>query len=220
MQIPKNLDRCIKCSACTKKCDFLSKYDIDLADFANRPDLAYNCFLCDVCTKVCPVDIDGVEISLYLRAKNPKKFNYLNFSKQSPFKSPYIYSNNSDSKSKELMFFGCNFPGYFPKTTEILIDLLSKNGVDFSIDCCGKPLYEANLEFSKTKNHLLNLLEKKGVKRIITACPNCFYFFKDHHKFENIQISSIYEKLSELGLMGEIKEKMNLFFPCPDKFRR
>ncbi|QKF64752.1 (Fe-S)-binding protein [Campylobacter corcagiensis] len=220
MQNPNNLDQCIKCGVCTKKCDFLKKYNLDLVDFANRPDLAYHCFLCDVCTQVCPADIDGVKISLNLRAKNPKKFSYLNFSKQSPFKSPYIYSNNSKNPSCELMFFGCNFPGYFPKTTKILIDLFAKNGVDFSIDCCGKPLFEANLEFLKTKNHLLDLFNKKGVKRIITACPNCYYFFKDHYKFENIQISSVYEKLNELGLMDDIEEQMNLFFPCPDKFRR
>lgn len=219
MQTPKNLDHCIDCSACTKKCEFLTKYDLNLVDFYNRPDLAYHCFLCDVCTKVCPVDIDGVEISLYLRAKNPKKFSYLNFSKQSPFKSPYIYANNSDKKSDELMFFGCNFPGYFPQTTKYLIELLGKNGVDFSIDCCGKPLYEANLDFSKTKNHLINLLNKKGVKKIITACPNCYYFFKDKANL-GVEISSIYQKLKELDLMHNIEEKMSLFFPCPDKFRR
>lgn len=220
MQIPKNLDKCIKCDACTKKCDFLKKYDLDLVDFSNYPDLAYHCFLCDVCSQVCPADINGVEISLYLRAKKPKKFKYLNFSKQSPFKSPYIYSNNSKNPSSEILFFGCNFPGFFPKTTEILIKLFYKNGVDFSIDCCGKPLFEVNLDFLKTKNHLLKLFDKKGVKKIITACPNCYYFFKDYYKFENIQISTVYEKLNELGLMSKIKEKINLFFPCPDKFRR
>lgn len=220
MHKPKNLQNCINCSACTKKCDFLTKYDLNLVDFYNRPDLAYSCFLCDICTKVCPADIDGVEISLYLRKQKPKKFNYLNFTKQSPFKSPYIYANNSNLKSPELMFFGCNFPGYFPKTTQYLIKLLAKYGIDFSIDCCGKPLYEANLEFSKTKNHLEELIRKKGVKKIITACPNCYYFFKNYQKFDGIEISSIYAKLEELGLMQDIEEKMNLFFPCPDKFQK
>ncbi|ASM35264.1 succinate dehydrogenase/fumarate reductase iron-sulfur subunit [Campylobacter sputorum subsp. bubulus] len=220
MQIPRNLQNCINCSACTKKCEFLTKYELNLADFYNRPDLAYSCFLCDICTQVCPADIDGVEISLYLRKQKPKKFSYLNFTKQSPFKSPYIYANNSEKQSKEIMFFGCNFPGYFPKTTEYLIKLLAKYGIDFSIDCCGKPLYEANLKFNKTKNHLRELFDKKDVKKIITACPNCYYFFKNHHKFDDIKISSIYSKLEELGLMSIIEEKINLFFPCPDKFTK
>lgn len=220
MQIPKNLQNCINCSACTKKCDFLSKYNLNLVDFYNTKNLAYSCFLCDVCTQVCPANINGVEISLYLRAKKPKKFTYLNFSKQSPFKSPYIYANNSLKHSKEIMFFGCNFVGYFPKTTQFLIKLLEKYGIDFSIDCCGKPLYGANLEFNKTKNHLKNLFFKKGVEKIITACPNCYYFFKNNYEFKDIEILSIYSKLENLGLMTNIKEKINLFFPCPDKFQK
>lgn len=211
----KNLGDCIECGACTKKCEFLTKYDINLVDFFNRPDLAYSYYLCDICTKVCPADIDGVEISLYLRKQNPKKFSYPNFSKQSPLKSPYIYANNSHRKSKELLFFDCNFPGFLPKTTKAMIEKFAKLGIDFSIDCCGKPLYEANLRYSKTKAHLEKLFLGKGVERIITACPNCYYFFKDHAKFSGIEISSIYEKLDELGELKEIGWHGRYFLPLP-----
>ena len=92
-------EMCIDCDACTKSCEFLTKYDINLLDFSKRADLAYNCFLCDKCYAVCPKDISGNEIALNLRAKNPKPFRYLQF-----LKSPYLYANNSPKKVASSCF--------------------------------------------------------------------------------------------------------------------
>lgn len=203
---------CINCSTCTKNCEFLTKYDINLLDFSKRQDLAYNCFLCDKCYAVCPKDISGNEISLNLRAKNPKKFRFLNF-----LKSPYIYANNSTKKSSELMFFGCNFPGFLPKTAKKIIDIFEPLGIDFSIDCCGKPLFEAIAKYDKTKTHLDRLFKQKGVKTLIVACPNCYHFFKDKI---DIKLKTIYEKFEELGLNHTIQEEAHMFYPCPERIQK
>ena len=40
------IEKCINCKLCTKNCDFLEKYNMDLSDFSKKEDLAYNCFLC------------------------------------------------------------------------------------------------------------------------------------------------------------------------------
>ena len=45
---------CIHCGLCTRKCSFLTKYKMDLHAFAERPELAYHCFLCGDCKAVCP----------------------------------------------------------------------------------------------------------------------------------------------------------------------
>ena len=80
---------CIECGACTKHCEFLTKYDINLLDFSKRKDLAFSCFLCDECYKVCPKDISGNEIALKHREQIKKPFRYLNF-----LKSPYNYTKD------------------------------------------------------------------------------------------------------------------------------
>lgn len=45
-------------------------------------------------------------------------------------------------------------------------------------------------------------------------CPNCYYFLKD--KLE-IQVLSIYEKLSQLGIGRKVEGEGRLFLPCPDR---
>lgn len=66
-------EKCIDCGKCTKNCVFLKKYNINLKEYANRIDLAYNCYLCGECKRVCPVDIDGRKISLELRKEKIEK---------------------------------------------------------------------------------------------------------------------------------------------------
>ncbi|WP_219809598.1 (Fe-S)-binding protein, partial [Campylobacter concisus] len=190
----------------------LTKYDINLLDFSKRKDLAFSCFLCDECYKVCPKDISGNEIALKHREQIKKPFRYLNF-----LKSPYLYANNSPKKSRELMFFGCNFPGFLPKTTRKIIEILEPLGVDFSIDCCGKPIFEANANFDKTKPHLNELFAAKGVETLILACPNCYHFLKDK---VDVKIKTIYEKFEELGINHEITEEAHIFYPCPERIHK
>ena len=48
---------------------------MDLEDFSNQIDLAYNCFLCGNYKEVCPKDIDGKEIALSMRREHIKKHN-------------------------------------------------------------------------------------------------------------------------------------------------
>ena len=168
--------------------------------------------MCDECYKVCPKDISGNEIALKHREQIKKPFRYLNF-----LKSPYLYANNSPKKSRELMFFGCNFPGFLPETTRKIIEILEPLGVDFSIDCCGKPLFEANANFDKTKAHLNELFAAKGVETLILACPNCYHFLKDK---VDVKIKTIYEKFEELGLNREITEEAHIFYPCPERIHK
>lgn len=51
--------KCISCNKCKKACPFLNKYDLDLKEYTDRVDLAYNCFMCGKCKSVCPMSLDG-----------------------------------------------------------------------------------------------------------------------------------------------------------------
>ena len=47
-----------------KKCLFLTKYKMDLGEFAKRPELAKSCFMCDSCLRACPIDLDGAKVAI------------------------------------------------------------------------------------------------------------------------------------------------------------
>ena len=58
------------------------------------------------------------------------------------------------------MFFGCNFPSFYPETTRYLGKLLAEKADAFSVfDCCGKPIAELGLEEKETV--ILERLNKK-----------------------------------------------------------
>lgn len=208
----KVADECIHCSACTKKCSFLTKYEIDLGEFAKNPSLAKSCFMCDSCLRACPLDLDGAEVAIAHR-EDLGGYGAVKF-----MKSPHKFRNNSKIKSKDVLMFGCAFPGHYPETTKYLIDLF-EGKMDFSIDCCGKPLEDSGLisDFEKNLERLKKIYKEKGVERIVTMCPNCFYFFKGHMDKLNIEVISIYQKLQEENLLNVIDDEAEIFMPCPDK---
>lgn len=208
-EIKRTQEECIKCNACTKNCDFLEKYDMNLLDFCSREDLRYSCFLCDRCKKVCPKDLSGKDIAIELRRANPEGLFSTNF-----MKNNYKLKNNSRKESKTLLFLGCNYPGFLPETTEKMIQICEEQGVDFSVDCCKKPVEEMGGD-PKMKN-IDKLFREKKVERLICCCPNCYYFLKD--RYDDIQIMDPYEYLLEIGWENRIEEEANVFFPCSERF--
>ena len=60
-------DRCVRCGKCRDACLFLTKYNLVIGDKERLRPLAYHCFLCGRCTRVCPVHIDGRQVIMNLR---------------------------------------------------------------------------------------------------------------------------------------------------------
>jgi len=213
---------CVHCGLCTRQCAFLEKYGLDLNQFSKRSDLAYHCFLCGNCSAVCPKEIDGREIALSMRRQRVSDAGGRRVPEQGygaliAEKKNYLFQNFRNSR-RSVLFPGCNFPSFYPKTTDALIRLLREEadmGVVF--DCCGKPIAELGLEHAEAQG--TELLRRRlchaGVEELVVLCPSCFYFLRPRL---DIPVVSIYDKLRELGLGGQIKEReVNLFVPCPDK---
>lgn len=218
----KLAENCIHCGLCTRKCAFLQKYKLDLQSFAEHPELAYHCFLCSDCSMVCPKKIDGREIALELRrstvADNGGKIAEKGYAALIAEKKDYLFRNEKKADRRSVLFPGCNFPSFFPETTEYLAKLL-KDTADIGVwyDCCGKPVSELGLakEDARGLNALKQRIARFGIEELIVLCPNCYHFLKPRL---DIPVVSIYEKLAELGLGGKItEEKAYLFVPCPDK---
>ena len=220
--VTKLTENCIHCGLCTRKCAFLQKYKMDLQSFGQHPELAYHCVLCGECTRACPKKIDGREVALQLRRDsvdgNAGKIAEKGYGALIAEKKDYLFRNQKKAAKKSVLFPGCNFPSFFPETTEYLVKLL-KDTADIGVwyDCCGKPVSELGLakEDEKGLNGLKQRIDKLGIEEIIVLCPNCYHFLKPRL---DIPVVSIYTKLQELGLGSKIREeKVNLFVPCPDK---
>ena len=212
---------CIHCNLCTKNCDFLKKYNMDLEEFSKREDLAYNCFLCGKCKTVCPKDIDGKEIALSMRKEQVKRNNNVIVDKDYNMllkeKNPYIFANYKNSNKKSVLFPGCNFISFFPKTGKELMDKLKKYDIGVIFDCCQKPIDELGLNEDAERNlqSLKNKIKEANIEEIIVVCPNCYYFLGQKL---DVKIITIYEKLKALNLGQSIKdENIPIYYPCPDR---
>ena len=222
-----NYEKCIDCGKCTKHCLFLKKHNINLKEYANLPELAYNCYLCGECKRVCPVDIDGRQLSLDLREKKidegynlyRRGYGVLLLEKRN-----YIFKNYKNVKSKVALFPGCNFPAYYPNTTKIISKKLKESfGISTIFDCCGKPMADLNMKKEKEDilDRLNNRLKELGIEELILLCPNCYYYLKTNL---DIKISMIYEheEIMESLIYKDNSNKIEglLFLPCPDKDNR
>lgn len=210
-------DRCIHCGACTKSCNFLEKYGINLTGFARRPELAYSCFLCGRCKAVCPKDIDGARIAVLMRQMRSDRASYKGLLWE---KSPYKFANYRKGRKKSVLFPGCNFTAFYPKTTGYLEHLMSRYDIGTIYDCCGKPVYELGLKGASNQNldRINSRLKKQGVEEFIVLCPNCYHFLKDRLE---IPMVTIYQKLKELG-EGQMvkKDRIPIYYPCPDREKK
>ena len=106
---------CTHCGVCTENCEFLKKYDLTIGDTEKLSKMAYHCFLCGKCSKVCPQGIDGREIVLQIRRHRVKEaggripekgYGMLLWEKED-----YKFRRYTGT-GKTALFFGCNFPSF------------------------------------------------------------------------------------------------------------
>ena len=106
------------------------KYGIDIGDTEQLEELAYHCFICGKCTEVCPEGIDGRAYILELRRKQVEKsggtFEKKGYGMLVKEKRDYIYRNYRHAYGKSVLFPGCNFPSFYPKTTRKIVNELKK----------------------------------------------------------------------------------------------
>lgn len=223
-RIHKLIDTCIDCGGCTKNCLLLTEIDespITIAQRGATVEEAFGCSLCKLCEAVCPLDLspwaifeekrfeavarEEIDIQEYRYLFPDRPLNVLSFYRQY-FGIDYDDLNQS-SPGSTAFFPGCTLMTYSPGLTRKVYETLQNNDPSLVLmtDCCGKPLYQLGLGNRVEKNR--ELLKKKlsqlGVKRLVTACPNCYYELKKALADQEIEIVTIYEVLKELGTVKE-----------------
>ena len=214
-------EQCVHCHRCQENCLFLKKYGLDLGDVEQLEKLAYHCFLCGACLDVCPVGIDGRELFLEMRRSQVSENGGVCRERGYGFllaeKENYWFQNQKSAKGKRILFPGCNFPSYYPKTTKRLAELWEqKTGMGVWFDCCGKPVAELGLQEKETQilDRLAARLREAGAEELVTVCPNCYSYLKDRLP---VRVTGIYEVLDELGIQKGRLETGTMFLPCPDR---
>ena len=224
MKSRNTADDCIHCHACQNKCSFLKKYGIDIGDTKELEKLAFHCFLCGKCTQVCPQKIDGRAAILEMRRKSVEraggKLAEKGYSMLLMEKRKYIYRNYKYANGGSVLFPGCNFPSFYPKTTKVLVEELGKYGIGVAYDCCGKPIAELGMEIDEHSivDRIQSELDRRGIKEVIMLCPNCYDFLGP--RLTGVKVVSIYEKLNELGIGMKNLTASDVFLPCPDRENR
>lgn len=138
-------------------------------------------------------------------------------------KGHYPFKAWPDSKVETLLFPGCSFPSYFPRTTDAIVELCRGWGMGVAYDCCGKSLKgygEAQLG-ARVLSGLTRRLKERSTLRIVTLCPNCLQHLGTNTNTLGCEVISIFDLLAEKnfqsrGQFGSGK----LFIPCPDKGSR
>ena len=210
---------CTSCGLCTSQCAFLNKYDMDFKDVQKLKSHAYECFLCGRCRAVCPEKVDGRQIMLDLRRnlRQEKPSSLWRYANVIGEKRRYLFGNKVGQSQKSLIYWGCNFPSLYPKTTEKLMALMALKGTASIFDCCGKPIEELGLQVDA--NHIVEKLNERlqsmGTEELVFVCPNC-----DQHLRGKLSVRmvNVYDKLKEMGIeFSELEVGHPLFPPCPDR---
>ena len=226
--------KCTQCQACVRECAFLSSYGNpkQIADSYNPDDgqfldLPFKCSLCNLCSAVCPDEINPAEMFLEMRreafdrgANDLSEHRRLrNFEKKGTSKrfSWYALPEGCDT----IFFPGCALSGSRSETTLKVFEQLQKQipAIGIVLDCCSKPSHDLgdeehfNAMFGEMKDYLLS----QGIKTVLLACPNCHLVFS--HYGSELQARTIYEELEKADFpTATLSAAVTIHDPCTARF--
>jgi Fe-S oxidoreductase len=229
-------NRCINCERCMAECGFLEEYgkpkhiaDVYDPDNDECRKMAFECSLCSLCTAVCPVAVDPVEMFLEMRkntvSSNGHKTEYSTLTAYEKRGTSRRYTYYALPAGCDTIFFpGCTLTGTRPEQTQNVFSLLQARipSVGIVLDCCTKPSHDLGRYdyFNRMFSEMAGFLEDHGIKDIVVACPNCHKVFSEYGKMFSVQ--TIYEIIDQNGitLHDKISGTVTVHDPCPMRFDR
>jgi len=226
---------CTQCQLCVKECSFLQTYG-DPKTIATGYDpsrehfqkLPFQCSLCELCTAVCPHDLNPAQLFLEMRRESfvrgkadfPQHKGLRNYEKIGTSKLFTWYALPKDCDT--VFFPGCALTGSRPDTTLELYRYLQKHipALGIVLDCCGKLSHDLgnSVHFNNMFNELKNYLSVNGIKTVLVACPNCQKVFSEYG--DGIKTESVYQRLDSLPLPATttVAARVRLHDPCVSRF--
>ena len=228
----KILTSCTNCGACKPQCAFLTEYgtpkeilsalDGRLADLHKK---AFECSLCNLCSAVCPENVDPGSL-FFLARKDAVDRERADLSR---YKTLLSYERKGNSplfswyglpRGCDTVFFpGCTLPGTRPETTWKLFRHLQKAHPSLGIvlDCCNKISHDlGRLDyFDSMFTEMKNFLQGNAIKMVWVACPNCYKVFKSYG--HGLEVKTVYEIMELKGLPSDAvgSGEFSVHDPCP-----
>lgn len=239
----KIIDNCVNCGLCRSECQLLQRINEDLVSLAERQPTAseaYNCTLCGLCESVCPSGLSPKSMFAAIRQKSVAKgeieiedFRYmfpdrpLNVMKLIREVNGIEYGElNPDREADAAFFAGCSMLTYDPQLVHVLFKTLQQEIKNISLltDCCGLPLYQLGLKEREARfiEGLKDKLLRLKIKKLIFACPNCYYQLQPMALEMGIAIQTIYEALKNSELVNAPlaqadRRLITVHDSCPDR---
>lgn len=237
-------DKCIGCRKCMKNCVMLDSYCHSPKELfreisrEGRVDIKipYSCNLCNLCTEVCPKDINQKELFLELRkyifktnkkAVKPLGYKVVRFHQKNSFSKMFSASSKQPHSLSATAFIpGCSLMSYSPEIAMNTYKYLQSivPSIVMILKCCGNPTHTMGDEqgFKDYYSRLHKEIQKLKVTEVITTCPNCFVTIKKNSP--NLKIATVWEKILETGMNENLIDKyinvdtiFSLHDPCPTR---
>ncbi len=219
--------------------------DADLRDFSLR------CFTCGRCTVRCPVGIRASRAVMAFRGAimqsepeaalpyrryrcdlDDSMFNRMREVTGASYDDVLASTDSTTGDVCERTVFipGCTLANNFPSLAQTTYDRLCEMGIVDCITsmCCGRPLSLSGLldDAAKYASHLIARMREAGIVKIVTACPNCLYTFRDMLEQEDpdgsIDLTFVAQELVDAGVRFHPSEdvplgRVSFHDPCPDR---
>ncbi len=237
-------DECKGCKLCYAECSVLNGLGMSPVQLArlvagdqdvpeNIISLVQQCSLCGLCSSHCPFALnpgdlmqtarqsliasDAVTADTYLPMLVDQEHHFFSL-----FRNTWKidYSDLKQEHCSTLFFPGCSLSSFSPELTRSVYGWLQQQDstIGFSAACCGLPLANIGLA-ERCCNHVAKLGQEfsaAGVKRIISACPNCFYHLQG--QFPGVEVVSLYPLLVDAGFQLPAGLKTTIHDSCPDRY--
>lgn len=239
----KIINECTGCHRCTSQCRMLKQIGDEPIDIAERkPSIeeAYSCSLCGLCEVVCPASLSLKDLFAAARVNavaggriDINEYRYMFPDRSCNVMSLYreinrIHYNDlcREQESSVAFFPGCTMLTYNPELTRTLFHCLKTEFKDITLitDCCGLPLFQLGVP-ERGSNYIRSVktrLDMLKIKKLIIACPNCYYQLPLVLKDTHIKLMTVYEALNTLqlsmgGSKNDRKQTVAVHDSCPDR---
>jgi Fe-S oxidoreductase len=232
------ISECQECGSCMDACDWLASTGESPAAMAKRGirvEEAFSCSLCSKCETACPAGLKPYELFAARRAQavdrgeiDIDEYSYLLPDRPENSLRLYRqyyridYADIEAGPGADTCFFpGCSLLTYAPGLTrELYRRLYDYYGCQGLIaDCCGKPLNQMGLSrrAEQVAGALTGKIAQIGVKRLIVACPGCYYRLREVLSLQGLELVTVYEVLGTQQKRSNAAASYTVHDSCPDR---
>ena len=167
-------------------------------------EIADKCLMCDKCTAVCQVGVEGPT----LRRLQREQRQYV----LTPDYSQLPIANNQQPIVKVAYYAGC-MSKLTPAVPNAVMSVLRKAGVDAAwLDaeegiCCGRPLFLSGRthEAEELVKKNTEMIKASGAQILLVSCPICYKMFTEKYDLGDIQVVHYVDFFNDLIQQGKVQ---------------